>query len=92
MEMPDLPFMFAPQPELTAEQKAHLERVHTLEHEGQAERMAELTRLAPILCNCRRRYDREDSDPPQLGCYVHGSLMVHPCTGEIIYPGIGPIG
>jgi len=43
----------------------------------------DVLRFAAVLCGCARRYSWDDPRPPQVGCIVHGSMMLGP-DGRIV--------
>ena len=85
-EIPDLSAMFGP-PQLTAEQRAHAERVHAAQHAAEMKAYWQVQFFAPILCNCTKRGDWTEPAPPQLGCVVHGHLQMNH-DGRILMFGI----
>lgn len=42
----------------------------------------QILKFAPVVCTCRRTFER--GGPPQHECMVHGALMLHFETGEVI--------
>jgi hypothetical protein len=87
-EIDDLSQLFQPRPQFTPEQQAHVERVQEFEKQLMLERIEAVMFLAPILCTCRPAYKWGSRMPPQAKCPIHGMLMAHPYTGELIMPGV----
>jgi hypothetical protein len=74
-----------PLPVPDAEQK----RLMRIEQQAMLEHIGRVQFLAPLLCTCPLfSYDRWDSSPPQVACPIHSTLMKHPFTGAVMYPGI----
>lgn len=76
---------FSPPPELTPGQLAHLKRLDEFGRREERERLAAVHFFAAILCTCRLWWDAEADGPPQLGCTVHGMLMIGN-DGQILMP------
>lgn len=74
-EIPDLSQLFGPPPQLSDEQKAATEAIHQRKHREELRAYGQVQFFGAILCNCQRRYDREDKGAPQVGCIVHGHLQ-----------------
>jgi hypothetical protein len=84
-------FLFGPPQAVTGEQKAAAEErrvaAEALEKQmadAQVQARRQLVFWASITCSCHRRYDWLDGHPPQHDCAVHGGVMIHYDTGEII--------
>lgn len=59
---------------------------HELEHRSARSQLAQRRQViafAAVACTCRRWYDRDDPNPPQAGCVVHGALFVT-LEGEVL--------
>lgn len=54
--------------------EAFQQRVTELEQEHRER----VLHWAPVLCTCRRAYDRTDPGPPAASCIVHGVIIVSP--------------
>lgn len=74
-------------PDLMADIKAALARqADELENAAAASHIAsrqQVIRFAAITCTCRRWYDRDDANPPQAGCIVHGAMFLT-LKGEVL--------
>jgi hypothetical protein len=87
-EIDDLSVLFQQRPQYTDEQQAYIERVQEFEKQMLVERMQQVMFFSSILCNCSMYFDRESGMPTQATCPIHGMLMSHPYTGELIMPGM----
>lgn len=61
-----------PGPELAAA----IEELHQAQHRFECELRAGMRRMAGITCTCVRWFDWGRREPPQIGCIVHGSLVM----------------
>lgn len=87
-EIDDLSQLFQPPRQFTDEQKAYIARVQEFEKQMLLERMRDVMFLAPVLCTCRPYYKWGSRMPTQARCPIHGMLMSHPYTGELVMPGM----
>jgi hypothetical protein len=76
-EIDDLSVLFQQRPQYTDEQQAYIRRVQEFEKQMLVERMQQVMFFSSILCK-----------PTQATCPIHGMLMSHPYTGELIMPGM----
>lgn len=61
-----------------------LQDVHEREFAVAEEQRRQLIKFAAVACGCSRRYAWGDPQPPQLGCIVHGQLVISVQDGRVL--------
>lgn len=68
------PGLFGPPPDPEMQKRA--EELHQFQHKIEAALRLAMRRFAFLTCSCRPWFDWSNREPAQVGCIIHGALVM----------------